>query len=96
MSSTYEKKQAEWTRRYHGSLVGMKCVEVRSEEDDYSNEAWPILVFENADGSPIEIDGEAYDRMEVMVSRDPEGNGPGHILGLPNVPDNENPFRKGE
>lgn len=77
--------EREWTEKYHGSLVGMKCVEVKSEDDEFSNEAWPVLVFENADGSPVKVGGEEYDRLEVAVSRDPEGNGPGHLIGLPPV-----------
>ena len=94
--ATYEEKQHEWTRRYYGSLVGMKCVGVETEEDEFSDGVWAVLLFQNEDGSPIEFDGEQYGGVKVLVSRDEEGNGPGFLMGLPDVPDKDNPFLRGD
>jgi hypothetical protein len=72
----WEQHQVEWISRYYKGLVGWKCTGVAVKvEDEFGFEAWPVLYFSKG--------REPQRRIEV--SRDEEGNGPGHLFGLPDV-----------
>lgn len=55
-------------RRYYSQLNGAHIESTTIDED-----GWPVLRVRLANG----------DRLDVGVSRDPEGNGPGFLDGLP-------------
>lgn len=59
-----------WFERHYGQLRGATIEEVGQAEGDYPTESWPVLIVRMADGT----------RRQVEVSRDPEGNGPGHLF----------------
>lgn len=61
--------------RYYGQLKGATIVDVLAGIDDSMGhvEVWPTLKIRLASG----------DEVQVEVSRDPEGNGPGFLMGLP-------------
>jgi hypothetical protein len=86
MSLTYEEKQKEWTKVYYEMLIGLTCVGVDARTDS-EGDCWPVIIFKLP-----EKDGGG--EVEIEVSRDEEGNGPGFLFGLPPVPDNINPFLK--
>lgn len=75
-----------WLRGYYSSLINCRVVgvKVNSQVYDYGTELWPVIVFEDASG----------EQFECEISRDPEGNGPGFMFGLPeySVPEH---IRKG-
>lgn len=73
----YIRSQVDWTNNYYGQLVGMKVVAVESSVD--CDGVWPVLICQGLDKS-----GQAV-QYALEVSRDPEGNGPGFISGLPSV-----------
>ena len=64
-----------WLRGYYSSLINCRVVgvKVNSQVDDYGQELWPVIVFEDASG----------EQFECEISRDPEGNGAGFLFGLP-------------
>lgn len=88
-SDTYNKHlliEDFWLRGYYSALINCRVVDVKvnAQIDDYSEELWPVIVFEDANG----------EQFECEISRDPEGNGPGFMFGLPqySVPEH---IRKG-
>ena len=67
----------QWKIKYYSFLKGAKILNVEIFEDDTfdgENRNWVVIT--------IEKDGVKY---ELQPSRDPEGNGPGFIFGLPHV-----------
>lgn len=67
-------EQAAWLERYLEPLKGATIFGVKIKVED--GEVWPVLVVENltlAEGETLELE----------ISRDEEGNGPGFIFGLP-------------
>lgn len=69
---------AVWLRRYlepisNGTFV-IVGVDVHEDEDG----AWPVLKLRGSDEN-----GAVTDLIELEISRDEEGNGPGFIFGLP-------------
>jgi len=67
--------EAIWQNKYYGNLIDCKIVGVKAEIDEYTTGVWPVLVLQDKSGSEF----------EVTLSRDPEGNGPGFMFGLPEV-----------
>jgi hypothetical protein len=58
---------------YFGVLVGAKILSFKMAVDPDEGDYWPTFLVKLADDSIIEIE----------VSQDEEGNGPGFIFGLP-------------
>jgi hypothetical protein len=74
-----DAKALEFYNSYFGKLVGAKILAfqmVPDEEDpdfpDYQGDLWPSFKVELKDGRIIQIE----------ISQDEEGNGPGFIFGL--------------
>lgn len=62
--------QKDWYRRYYEGAVGLTIVGFKwSGEDD----PFPVLVCRSSSGETVELE----------ISQDPEGNGPGFVFGLP-------------
>jgi len=74
MSSLASAEQ-QWMKGYYGSAVGLTITRFEIVEDDTLGyvEYWPAFIA-------VDSDGVEY-RLEL--SRDPEGNGPGFMFGLP-------------
>lgn len=53
-----------------GATLTAATVSVDDEGDGVYFEVWPVLIFTKPDGTTIQVE----------VSRDPEGNGPGHLF----------------
>ena len=68
-----QESEIEWVGRYYGQLVGHRIVEVIAEIDEFDGSVWPVL-------RTVDEVGNSH---ELSVSRDPEGNGPGFLHGLP-------------
>ena len=77
-------QHAEWLLRYLAPLEGatVERVEVKREDEFGYVELWPVLHVRTAKGEALELE----------LSQDEEGNGPGFLFGLPH-PD---PTTKGE
>lgn len=67
-----EDLEAAYITEYLTTLVGCTVVHVQAftETDAVFTEVWPVLVLEKPDGTLLQVE----------VSRDPEGNGPGHLF----------------
>ena len=67
-----------WWQAYLAPLkdATIKAAGLKMLPDDDILEEWPVLLIETVDGKML----------EVTISRDPEGNGPGFLFGLP-MPD---------
>jgi hypothetical protein len=63
--------EQEFYNKYYGALKGAKIIDAGAKEQD--DEVWPF----------IKVQMENGDEMECEISRDPEGNGPGFMFGLP-------------
>jgi len=59
----------DFLQRYYRQLEGRTVVGTRIEGEVYGEEGFPVLVLDNG--------------WRVIVQRDPEGNGPGFLAGLP-------------
>jgi len=58
-----------WAHDLYGQLIGFEIVDFYMEEtDDNFTDAWPTFVIENK---------ENKERVKLVLSRDPEGNGAG-------------------
>lgn len=70
----YVEREAAFITDYLTTLVDAKVVRIAAVTDDSDDwmlpDVWPVLVFEKPDGTLLQVD----------VSRDPEGNGPGHLF----------------
>jgi hypothetical protein len=62
---------SDWNKKYYAPLEGAKIEGVEIENDGEYD--WPVLKVLTKDG----------DLIECTIMRDPEGNGPGWIDGLP-------------
>lgn len=65
----------DFYHRYFSQLVGATIEEFIFAHDKDEDEYWPTFKVKLADGS----------RLEIEISQDEEGNGPGWISGLPSV-----------
>lgn len=72
MKTEHVEKEAAYITEYLTDLVGCKVVHVQAFTDTDMGwpEVWPILVLQKPDGTLLQVE----------VSRDPEGNGPGHLF----------------
>jgi len=57
-----------WAHDLYGQLIGFEIVDFYMEETDDNFDAWPTSVIENK---------ENKERVKLVLSRDPEGNGAG-------------------
>lgn len=67
MSSIDTEKQ--WVKDTLSGLIGATVIQVDASTDE-EGDVWPILVFQDKHGNVIQSE----------ISRDAEGNGPGHIF----------------
>ena len=58
---------------YYGSLVGATITKVTISDDDEEGNSWPQFYVTLKDGTKLELE----------LSQDEEGNGPGFMFGLP-------------
>jgi hypothetical protein len=63
--------------QYMQPLVGCTITAVRVKVED--GQCWPVIVAQSIRRRP----GQPLEVFELEISRDPEGNGPGWIFGLP-------------
>jgi hypothetical protein len=61
-----------WYHAYFGQLVGATITDFIFAKDEEMGEYWPTFKVKLADGREVEIE----------LSQDEEGNGPGWIFGL--------------
>ena len=68
----HQQREADYIGEYLDLLKGgvITNVGVAISDDNFGFEAWPALQVTTADGSRV---------IQIEVSRDPEGNGPGHL-----------------
>lgn len=83
------KQETKFMEEYLGTLVGATITKVGAKiEDDFGHaEVWPVITVALAEDKWF-IDGEGgavVKTIDLEISRDPEGNGPGHVFGLPFV-----------
>lgn len=74
--STYKQQEQDFLRKYYATLVGMTITNVNIVNDLTDGgfgDNWLVIQATDKDGK----------RYRLEVSRDPEGNGPGFIFGLP-------------
>ncbi len=57
-----------WAHDLYGQLIGFEIVDFYMEETDDNFDAWPTFVIENK---------STKERVKLVLSRDPEGNGAG-------------------
>jgi hypothetical protein len=69
--SGYLNQEKAYYEGYYSGLVGATVTSVECSIEDGA--VWTKIMAVNGDG----------DDLELEVSRDPEGNGPGFIFGLP-------------
>ena len=61
---------SEWLMKHLKPLVGATITRVEAEPDPEGfSEPWPVLYVKLADGT----------QKALVIQRDPEGNGPGHV-----------------
>ena len=77
MSRTSDKER-KWMIEYLTPVVGCTIIEVGVTEADEFGDAFPYLKVRK----PATKTAEA-EEFTLEVSRDEEGNGPGHLFGLP-------------
>lgn len=63
--------QQKFWAKYYGTLIGATVQSVQIREDD-EGQFWPVIKFHHPEVGNIEVE----------VSRDEEGNGPGFLFGL--------------
>ena len=59
------ENEIKFCNEHYGQLIGYKVIAAFASLD--GDEVWPTIALENDDG----------DRIEMVLSRDPEGNGGG-------------------
>lgn len=72
--NSYIKKEIAWAEGYYSAMKGCKVVDISVEYD--GEYVWPVLVCEKT------INGKT-EQFVIEIARDPEGNGPGFLFGLP-------------
>ena len=68
---------SEYYRKHYGQLQGLTVINVQMVEDDEGDESWPVFIMGRDDGRGGIVEGS---HVQVMLSRDPEGNGAGHAF----------------
>ena len=68
-----DAKAIKFYKDYYGSLVGATVTKVTISDDDDEGNSWPIFAVTLKDGTKVELE----------LSQDEEGNGPGFMFGLP-------------
>ena len=66
-------KERKFYEDYYGSLVGATITQVTISDDDDEGNSWPMFDVTLKDGTKVELE----------LSQDEEGNGPGFMFGLP-------------
>jgi len=66
-------KDRKFYADYYGSLVGATITKVTISADDDEGNSWPTFNVTLKDGTKLELE----------LSQDEEGNGPGFMFGLP-------------
>lgn len=66
-------EQLAFYDKYFGQLEGATILSFKMTHDEDFSEYWPTFLVKLASGEVIEIE----------ISQDEEGNGPGMVLGLP-------------
>ena len=66
-------KDRKFYADYYGSLVGATITKVTISDDDDEGNSWPQFDVTLKDGTKLELE----------LSQDEEGNGPGFMFGLP-------------
>jgi hypothetical protein len=82
-----ERTEEDFFRDYYGQLVGatVLAVELMPDEDGDSWGAgafWPKLTVRLAENDLTRALGVVGETVELEISRDEEGNGPGFLFGL--------------
>lgn len=68
-------------KAYYSQLIGFKIVDFRFERDEFGDdEGWPIFTVRVPRGKNPETRKTIYETVDVVVSRDPEGNGGGFLF----------------
>jgi hypothetical protein len=76
--SKHRDIERKWMIEYMTPAVGCTIYEVGVTEDDEFGDAFPYLKIRRAATATAEAE-----EFTLEVSRDEEGNGPGHLFGLP-------------
>ena len=66
-------KARKFYEGYYGALVGATITKVTVSESDDEGNSWPMFHVTLKDGTKLELE----------LSQDEEGNGPGFMFGLP-------------
>ena len=66
-------KDRKFYADYYGSLVGATITKVTISDDDDEGNSWPVF----------DVTLKAGTKLELELSQDEEGNGPGFMFGLP-------------
>lgn len=68
--------EKEYLEAYYGQAVGLTVVGVKVTKDEFDGTSnWVTLVCQYGDLMTVELE----------ISQDEEGNGPGFVFGLPSV-----------
>ena len=78
-TKTRSEQEQEYLTKYYKTLVGLTITDVAVVPDLDGNEIDPW----GENWLVIEATSPKGERYRLEVSRDPEGNGPGFIFGLP-------------
>lgn len=83
------KQEVKFMKTYLNTLVGATITKVGAKvEDDFGySQVWPTLTVALAEDKWF-VDGEGgklVKTLDLEISQDPEGNGPGFVFGLPFV-----------
>ena len=65
----------DYYRKHYGRLLGLTVLSVQIMDED--REEWPVFIMGRDDGMGGIVEGS---HVQVMLSRDPEGNGAGHAF----------------
>lgn len=65
---------SEYYRKHYGQLQGLTVINVQMVNDDDGDDVWPVFIMGRDDGKGGIVEGS---HVQVMLSRDPEGNGAG-------------------
>jgi len=68
-----DAKARKFYKDYYGVLVGATITKATIGEQDEEGETWPVFEVKLKDGTKLELE----------LSQDEEGNGPGFMFGLP-------------
>jgi len=74
----YVEHQKKFIEKYLAPLVGCTITAVKVKVED--DQCWPVIIAKPIRPGPGRDPNTTF---ELEVSRDPEGNGPGWVFGLP-------------